>query len=106
MRPTQSDSEFTRVNLKRRTLAGERGVSTAERFSSTVIMLNTDPDNLGALLSDWVKSGRRSSPNTAESYRRNIRDFMRFCGKILADVTVADVVSYASRSAIESKEPE
>jgi integrase len=60
----------------------------------TVIMLNTDHDNLGSLLSDWLKSGRRSSPNTAESYRRNILDFMRFCAKAPTDVTVADVVSY------------
>src|SRR5215468_9363357 len=68
--------------------------SRSGNFNITVIMLNTNPDNLGALLSDWLKSGRRSSSNTAESYRRNIRDFMRFCGKAPADVTVADVVSY------------
>jgi integrase/recombinase XerD len=68
--------------------------SQAGIVAITVIMLNRGHDNLDALLSDWLKSGRRSSPNTAESYRRNIRDFMRFCGKAPADVTVADVVSY------------
>jgi len=48
-------------------------------------MLNNDPDDLGSLLSDWFKSGRRSIPDTSEAYRRNIRDFMEFCGvKLIA----------------------
>src|SRR5262245_37255522 len=75
--------------------ASRRGAKAeCGNYNITVIMFNTGPDNLGALLSDWLKSGRRSSPNTAESYRRNILDFMRFCAKAPADVTVADVVSY------------
>ena len=46
-------------------------------------------------LTEWLSSGRRSSPNTAEAYRRDVLAFIAFTGhKPVATITAADVTSY------------
>lgn len=59
-------------------------------------MLNIKTD-IDSLLSDWLDSGRRSSPHTAEAYRRDVQAFLQFAG--LADpaqATIAHIARYQS----------
>lgn len=46
-------------------------------------------------LANWLSSGRRSSPNTSEAYRRDVLAFLAFTGHKPADsITAADVAAY------------
>lgn len=52
--------------------------------------------DINSLLSGWLESGRRSSPHTAEAYRRDVLAFLGFAGQDVAQITVADVARYQS----------
>jgi len=47
-------------------------------------------------LSEWLKSSRRNSPNTAQAYKTDLRQFFEACGKPFDQVTVADILEYQS----------
>jgi len=51
-------------------------------------------DNLDSLLSDWLHTGRRSSPNTQEAYRRDVRAFVAHSRKPIEETQAADVIQY------------
>lgn len=53
-------------------------------------------NDLTALLDGWLSSGRRRSPNTREAYTRDVRAFVAFTGKPVAETTSGDLARYQS----------
>ena len=51
-------------------------------------------DDLDNLLSQWLSSGKRSSPHTADAYKRDVRDFLAHAAKPFREITVGDVAEY------------
>jgi len=51
-------------------------------------------DNLDALLTAWLDSGRRSSPHTQEAYKRDVRAFARYSGRPITETQPGDLVNY------------
>src|SRR5262249_455369 len=60
----------------------------------TYIMHRLEIDNLDSLLSDWLNSGRRSSPHTQEAYRRDVRAFIEYSRRPITEIQPADVINY------------
>lgn len=55
------------------------------------------PDSLDSLLSDWLSSGKRSSRNTADAYRRDVKAFFKYCGNRQPnEITAKDIAQYQS----------
>lgn len=54
----------------------------------------TELDNLDTFLTGWLGSGRRSSPNTQEAYRRDVRAFAAYSGKPIKETEPGDVIGY------------
>lgn len=57
-------------------------------------MHDTETDNLDALLTAWLDSGRRSSPHTQEAYRRDVRAFAVYSGRPIAETEPGDLINY------------
>lgn len=57
-------------------------------------MHRSDMDNLGALLTGWLNSGRRSSPNTADAYRRDVRAFVEYSRRPITETQASDLIEY------------
>lgn len=47
-------------------------------------------------LSEWLKSSRRNSPNTAAAYKTDLRQFFDACRKSFDQVAVTDILEYQS----------
>lgn len=47
-------------------------------------------------LSEWLKSSRRTSENTAHAYRTDMRQFFEACPKPFDQVSVVDILEYQS----------
>lgn len=47
-------------------------------------------------LAEWLKGDRRTSPNTQEAYRRDVRQFLDRCRKPFNQVAVADFFQFQS----------
>jgi len=56
----------------------------------------TELDNLDTFLAGWLDSGRRSSPNTQEAYRRDVRAFAAYSRKPIKETQPGDVIGYQS----------
>lgn len=52
--------------------------------------------DLDYCISLWLKSDRRGSPNTAEAYKTDLRQFLDSVGKAFDKVEIPDILSYQS----------
>lgn len=86
---------FASVNLLRKIALANRRLTNKWRLANiTVIMHGSEIDNLAILLSNWLDSGRRSSPHTQEAYQRDVREFARYSGKPITQTQASDLIEY------------
>src|SRR5688572_4940956 len=57
-------------------------------------MYRTELKDLDSLLADWLDSGRRSSKETHDAYRRDVREFARYLGRPVQEATTADLIQF------------
>src|SRR5262245_4545580 len=57
-------------------------------------MHESEMHNLDSLLSGWLDSGRRSSPNTASAYRRDVLAFVDYSRRPTTETQPGDLIEY------------